>query len=76
MRMRVEEPRRHDQIGGVDDAAGRIFDLSDFRDPAAGYREVRPIARRAGSVDYGSVFYHQVVSHRETPSSRLKVDRI
>ncbi len=62
--MGIDEARRDDQAGGIDDPAPSAVNVvADFSDPAFNYSNTRLVARAPGSIDYSSVLYQEIVSH-------------
>src|SRR4051794_38670519 len=75
MRVRVDETRRDDSPGRIDNFYRTIVDCAYFGDSAVFNGNVGLTPRRPGAVDNGAVLYQQVVGHRRiSVSSRCVVN--
>ena len=74
--MRIDEARRHDQIGRVDRFLGGVGDLADLRDLAVLDRDVGAAAKCAGAVDHRAVFDNQIVGHCQSSEMRFELTDI
>jgi hypothetical protein len=67
MGVRIDEARRHHQIGGIDRLGRAIADPADFGDLAPADRHVGAAARRSGAVNHSAILDQDVVGHRTPP---------
>ena len=68
MRVDVDEPRRDNAAGGVDDACRLVIDPPDARDAPIMHAHVRPERRQPGSVDDATAA-NDDVQHDRLPNS-------
>ena len=66
--MDVDEPRRDNATGGVDDACGLVVDPPDARDAPTIHANVRLERRQPGSVD-DETTANDDVQHARLPNS-------
>ena len=59
--VRIDEPRRQDEVGAVERARRGVVDVADGADATVGHRDVADAARRAGAVH-----------HRRTPHDQIR----
>ena len=62
--VRVDEARRHHEVGGIDHGGGPVRHASDLGDRAARNRHIGPARRRPRAVHQHAVLDHQVVGHQ------------
>jgi hypothetical protein len=65
MRVRIDEARRYDKIGGIDCPLCSAGDRTDFCDPPPDDPNVGPARRGASAVDDEAVPDEKVVCHRK-----------
>ena len=63
MRVRVDEPRRHDELASVDLSRAPARHRADLGDAAAGDGEITGPSRGTSAVDHEATADHEVVRH-------------